>query len=160
MTESTEKNLFFYDMSLGKIAIAEKDGFITHISLLEFNPDGYKICETAAIKNAYNQLLEYLNGERKIFNIPFKFELGTEFQQSVWNALCKIPYGQTMAYSEIASEIGRPKAVRAVGAAAGKNPLMIVVPCHRMVGKDKGMTGFACGIEVKKKLLDIESKYL
>ncbi len=82
---------------------------------------------------------------------------GTEFQHKVWNELCNIPYGETRSYKDIARKIGNPRAVRAVGGANNKNKLMIVVPCHRVIGTDGSLTGYAGGIEVKKKLLDLES---
>jgi methylated-DNA-[protein]-cysteine S-methyltransferase len=81
---------------------------------------------------------------------------GTAFQEAVWRSLCKIPYGETVTYAQIASEIGRPKAVRAVGAAVGANPLMIVIPCHRVIGKDRTLTGFGGGLDLKTRLLAIE----
>ena len=82
---------------------------------------------------------------------------GTEFQHKVWNELCNTPYGETRSYKDIARKIGNPRAVRAVGGANNKNKLMIVVPCHRVIGTDGSLTGYAGGIEVKKKLLDLES---
>ena len=105
----------------------------------------------------YNQIIEYLAGQRKIFNFNYKLE-GTDFQKKVWQKLCEIPYGQTKTYSQIAEEIKNPKAVRAVGMANNKNPLCIVVPCHRVIGKNGKLIGYAGGIDMKKSLLDIEYK--
>lgn len=105
----------------------------------------------------YNQIIEYLAGQRKIFNFNYKLE-GTDFQKKVWQKLCEIPYGQTKTYSQIAEEIKNPKAVRAVGMANNKNPLCIVVPCHRVIGKNGKLIGYAGGIDMKKSLLDIEHK--
>jgi len=104
-----------------------------------------------------NQLSEYYENKRKAFDLPVDLR-GTDFQQSVWTALLNIPFGQTCTYSDIAQEIGNEKAVRAVGAACGANPLMIVVPCHRVVGKDGGMHGFAGegGVSTKQTLLKHE----
>lgn len=138
------------------MTIAEEGGYITHISLNDFCGDGYNFRQTVVLENAFKEICQYLNGKRKSFDIPFKFDCGTVFQRKVWNALTQIPYGETRSYSDIAAAIGSPKAVRAVGSAAGKNPILIVVPCHRMIGKDGSMTGFGCGIEIKKKLLNIE----
>ena len=84
--------------------------------------------------------------------------LGTEFQKRVWKALLTIPYGETMSYGELAKKIGEPKAVRAVGAANGQNPIPIIVPCHRVIGSDGSLTGFGGGLENKKKLLELESR--
>ena len=105
---------------------------------------------------ALNQLDEYFCGTRKAFDLPIEMH-GTEFQHKVWNELCNIPYGETRSYKDIARKIGNPRAVRAVGGANNKNKLMIVVPCHRVIGTDGSLTGYAGGIEVKKKLLDLES---
>jgi len=102
-----------------------------------------------------DQITEYLDGVRKSFSIPFDYN-GTEFQQAVWRALCEIPYGETKSYSDIAHHIQKPAAVRAVGAAIGKNPVLITVPCHRVVGKDGSLTGFRGGLEMKKQLLILE----
>lgn len=101
------------------------------------------------------QLLDYLNNHRRNFNLPLDLK-GTDFQESVWQALQHIPYGNTLSYSDIAHSIDKPKAVRAVGAAIGANPLMIVIPCHRVIAKSGHLTGFRGGISTKEKLLAIE----
>lgn len=101
------------------------------------------------------ELKEYFAGERKEFTNPIDYH-GTEFQVSVWNALCEIPYGETKSYSEIANHIKKPAAVRAVGAAIGANPLLITVPCHRVVGKNGSLTGYRGGLVMKSKLLKLE----
>ena len=103
----------------------------------------------------YTQVNEYLTGRRKQFDVPLKYQ-GTQFQQSVWQELQKIPYGETRSYQEIAIGIGNEKAVRAVGQANNKNPIMIIIPCHRVIHKNGDITGFACGVEVKRYLLDLE----
>ncbi len=104
------------------------------------------------------QVDEYLTGERAQFDFPYELH-GTPFQLAVWQALGEIPYGQTRTYQEIANAIGRPRAVRAVGAAIGKNPLQIVVPCHRVIGTNGSLTGYAGGLVMKKTLLDLERHY-
>lgn len=101
------------------------------------------------------ELTEYLRGERQTFSIPFDYR-GTPFQLAVWNALCEIPYGQTWSYSDIASHIQNPAAVRAVGAAIGANPILITVPCHRVIGKNGTLTGYRGGLEMKTQLLQLE----
>jgi methylated-DNA-[protein]-cysteine S-methyltransferase len=101
------------------------------------------------------QFTEYLQGKRSLFTIPIDF-LGTAFQISIWNVLCEIPFGQTSSYSEIAERIHRPKAVRAVGTAIGANPILIVVPCHRVIGKNNKLMGYRSGLEMKAKLLQLE----
>jgi methylated-DNA-[protein]-cysteine S-methyltransferase len=105
------------------------------------------------------QLVEYFEGSRKNFAISFDYR-GTAFQLAVWNALCEIPYGQTKSYSDIANAISKPTAVRAVGAAIGKNPILITVPCHRVIGKNGSLTGFRGGLEMKTELLDLERQNL
>ncbi len=101
------------------------------------------------------QIGEYFAGERKTFNIPLDLR-GTQFQTETWKALAEIPYGATWTYSQQAAHIGRPKAVRAVGAANGRNPVSIVLPCHRVIGADGSLTGFAGGLEAKRHLLVLE----
>lgn len=102
------------------------------------------------------ELVEYFNGERQSFDLPVDF-MGTNFQESVWTELQNIPFGEKRTYTDIAENIGRPSSVRAVGAAIGANPVMIVVPCHRVVGKNGKMTGFRGGIPMKESLLGLES---
>lgn len=102
------------------------------------------------------QYEEYFAGERSIFDFPLDLQ-GTPFQKQVWQALLQIPYGKTTCYSEIANSIDRPKAIRAVGGAIGANPVLIAVPCHRIIGKNGKLTGFSAGIPLKKVLLEIES---
>ncbi len=113
-------------------------------------------CQTgdALTDQALGQVGEYLAGERRLFDLSLAPK-GTIFQQQVWQALLQIPYGQTRTYSEIAAQIGRPRAVRAVGTAIGKNPIPIIVPCHRVVAKN-GLGGFSLGLPIKKRLLQIE----
>jgi methylated-DNA-[protein]-cysteine S-methyltransferase len=103
------------------------------------------------------QLKEYFSGKRKVFDLPLDFK-GTDFQKSVWEALIQIPYGETRTYGEIAKQLKRPKAMRAVGAANGKNPIAIIAACHRVIGASGALTGFAGGIETKAHLLNIEKE--
>lgn len=111
--------------------------------------------ETRLALWAAAELDEYFSGRRKSFTVPLSPH-GTEFQLSVWQALRDIPYGQTRTYGEIAAAVGRPRAARAVGMANHDNPLLILTPCHRVVGKGGALTGFACGLEVKRRLLELE----
>ena len=111
------------------------------------------------LQRASEQLLAYFRGERQTFDLPLAPQ-GTEFQKSVWQALLTIPYGQTRSYGELAAQIGQPKASRAVGAANGRNPLSIVVPCHRVIGSSGKLTGFGGGLEAKELLLKLESRQL
>ena len=115
--------------------------------------------ETPLTGRAAAELEEYFSGRRKIFTVPLSPH-GTQFQLAVWKALRDIPYGQTRTYGEIAGLVGRPKAARAVGMANHDNPLLIFTPCHRVVGKNGALTGFACGLEVKRRLLELEGAYI
>jgi methylated-DNA-[protein]-cysteine S-methyltransferase len=101
------------------------------------------------------QFIEYLQGDRTLFTIPVDF-IGTAFQMSIWNALLEIPFGETCSYSDIAERIQKPQAVRAVGTAIGANPVLIVVPCHRVIGKNNTLTGYRSGLDMKAKLLQLE----
>lgn len=105
---------------------------------------------------AKEQLDEYFAGERRQFDLPLEL-CGTPFQKQVWNSLLTIPFGQTRTYGQLADQIGNPKAVRAVGAANGKNPISIIVPCHRVIGASGKLTGFAGGLDAKKMLLQLEA---
>ncbi|MET0292743.1 MAG: methylated-DNA--[protein]-cysteine S-methyltransferase [Steroidobacteraceae bacterium] len=111
--------------------------------------------ENAVLCEAERQLQEYFAGTRRSFDLPLHFS-GTEFQQRVWNALLTIPFGETRSYGDIAVQLGNPRAVRAVGAANGKNPLSIVAPCHRVIGSNGQLVGFAGGVETKRYLLGHE----
>lgn len=107
---------------------------------------------------AYEQLMEYFEGKRRIFELPLKLQ-GTEFQIAVWRELLKIPYGETRSYKDIAEAVGRPKAYRAVGMANHNNPIGIVVPCHRVVGADGRLVGYAGGVSIKRALLRLEAQH-
>lgn len=111
--------------------------------------------EIQILSQAKSQLEEYLSGKRKAFELPFDVE-GTPFQKQVWKELSKIPYGKTVSYRELAQRIKREKAVRAVGTANGKNPLCIIVPCHRVIAADGSLGGYSGGLKLKQKLLELE----
>jgi methylated-DNA-[protein]-cysteine S-methyltransferase len=115
----------------------------------------YKENSSPVIEHAVSQLNEYLKGERKDFDIPLMMA-GTDFQKTVWNNLLKIPYGKTCSYIELADTIGDKKAVRAVASANGANAVSIIIPCHRVIGSDGSLTGYAGGLAVKKRLLKLE----
>jgi methylated-DNA-[protein]-cysteine S-methyltransferase len=109
------------------------------------------------LKQAGRELNEYLAGKRTGFSVPIASD-GTEFQREVWKQIARIPFGKTISYSELARRAGAPKATRAAGTATGRNPLSIIVPCHRVVGKDGGLGGYAGGLDRKKSLLKIETR--
>jgi len=147
------------DTILGDIAIAGDEAGLKFINFrkghnaMAIGTDWKK--DPAFLKNAVDQLTAYFEGSLKAFDFALA-PAGTPFQQSVWKALAKIPYGKTASYKDIAISVGNPKAVRAVGAANGRNPLPIVVPCHRVIGADGKLVGYAGGLEIKKRLLGLE----
>ena len=119
--------------------------------------DGGTTAPNGVILNALRQLEEYFSGSRKSFDLPTNPH-GTPFQRSVWAALCDIPYGKTRTYGEIAANIGNEKASRAVGMANNRNPIAIIIPCHRVIGANGKLVGYAGGLEVKRFLLELENK--
>jgi methylated-DNA-[protein]-cysteine S-methyltransferase len=138
----------------GELLVAKEDGAVVEIHFRPRDVDGLR--DDGAIADVAEQLQEYFRGERQSFDLNLA-PRGTGFQLDVWRALQRIPYGETRSYSDIAREIGRPAAVRAVGAANGANPIPIVIPCHRVVGSNGSLTGFGGGIETKRWLLELES---
>ena len=153
------KNSFYYDTKIGRIEIEENGEAITKIDYVPKDieaTDDRK--QTELIKAAIKQLDEYFQGKRSIFDLPLAPE-GTEFQKKVWNALKEIPFGETKSYGEIAKIIGNEKASRAVGMANNKNPIMIVIPCHRVIGANGKLVGYAAGLEVKENLINLEKSY-
>ena len=117
----------------------------------------FKIETSSILEQTKKQLDEYFAGNRKIFDIPLH-PVGTDFQKKVWNALLDIPYGETRSYKEIAINIGKPNGIRAVAGAIGANGISIFIPCHRVIGSDHSLTGFAGGLPAKRILLEIESE--
>lgn len=146
---------YTYPTQIGSITLTEMDGAISSISTSCEVGDECEHVETPLIKRAMTQILEYLEGKRKTFDFPIAWQ-GTPFQIKVWEALRNIPYGETRSYGQIAAAIGNPKASRAVGMANNRNPLLIVVPCHRVVGADGSLVGYAAGLSIKKHLLELE----
>lgn len=151
------KNIWHYESPIGTLWIAEEDQAITYLKFDKGQKDwsAYKQNETALIKKTKNQLEEYFNGNRNKFTLPIAPH-GTEFQKSVWEALLNIPYGETRSYRDIAIKINNPKAARAVGLANNRNPIAVIIPCHRVIGHDGGLTGYAGGLDIKQFLLDLE----
>ena len=143
------------DSPIGKIAIFAENEKIIRLELKTEQKADFAI-EEKILEKAKEQLFEYFSGKREFFELEYEFS-GTKFQKSVWNELLKIPFGETKTYGEIAKKIGNPKAGRAVGSACNKNPLPIIVPCHRVIGANGKLTGFACGTETKEWLLDHEA---
>jgi methylated-DNA-[protein]-cysteine S-methyltransferase len=148
--------LFFRETSIGKIGIAEKDGCISHLFLpTDCAPQDMEIGETPLLKQAFEQLELYLNGQLKEFTVPLKAE-GTDFMKSVWQKLLDVPYGQTASYKDIAIAVGNHRGYRAVGMANNRNPIPIIIPCHRIIGSNGDLVGYGGGVEMKVKLLGLE----
>lgn len=144
----------FLNSEIGTVCVEDNGTAVTAVYICENIQSSEKSLLT---EKALKQLEEYFCGSRKQFDLPLEMH-GTDFQLKVWNALCDIPYGETRSYKDIAEAIGNPKAVRAVGGANHKNKLMIVVPCHRVIGANGGLVGYAGGINIKEKLLNIEKQ--
>ena len=154
------KRVFFYDFPIGSLGIAEEDGSICRVSFQGKDTfSGFPTAETPLIQNAAAQLAEYFAGRRVDFKLPLIMR-GTDFQRSVWTALLSIPYGETRSYQDIAVQIGNPKACRAVGMANNRNPVAIIVPCHRVIGRSGGLTGYAGGLSAKQVLLELEARHV
>ncbi|MBQ6622452.1 MAG: methylated-DNA--[Mogibacterium sp.] len=154
----------YYNDIIGRIRITAEDHAVTAIEFMngreEVTCTGEGDGESQALLDkAYRQIDEYLRGQREEFTFPIRIA-GTEFQQEVWSTLLTIPYGETRTYGEVAEMIGNPNACRAVGMANNRNRLPIVIPCHRVIGKDGRLIGYNGGIEIKKKLLEIERRGL
>ena len=148
----------FYDSPIGILQISEDDGKITKIYPYQKESDPtVGMQHSELLKDACRQLDEYFQGKRKEFDLPLAYT-GTPFQESVWRELQRIPYGETRSYEDIAIGVGNPKAVRAVGQANNKNPILLLIPCHRVIHKNGDISGFACGIETKKYLLELEGQ--
>ena len=143
-----------YRTTFGMFRIEYDNDVVTGLRLCNDCSDTGK--RNVLTDNVYRQLTQYFDGKRTSFDFPYELR-GTDFQKKVWAELCKIPYGCTKSYKEIAEAVGNPKAFRAVGMANNKNPIAIVVPCHRVIGSNGSMTGYAYGIDMKKKLLMLEN---
>lgn len=159
-------NLFFAidTISKFKIAVVASEHGIEQIHINPKSPYLFKENTTKLqpddpyLFNAFKQLREYFNRSRQKFDMPLNPK-GTEFQKSVWKEVSKIPFGKTRTYREIALKVGDIKTIRAIGKANGANPIPIIIPCHRVIGSDGSMTGYAAGIDVKEKLLALEGVF-
>ncbi len=151
----------YYESPLGLIKIGGTDSYITELSFLDnSNQLEYGIPGVSdLLHECTEQLIEYFQGRRKAFEIPVHQE-GTEFQKGVWNELLQIPYGKTISYLDLSKRLGDPKAVRAVANSNGKNKIMLLVPCHRVIGTDRTLVGYAGGMQRKKWLLQHEFRIL
>lgn len=149
---------YIFESPVGTLTLCVNERAVTALSYTpDAEPDLSRIGRTRSdiLYEAYSELGEYFAGKRRSFEVPVETS-GTPFQKSVWDALCEIPYGETRSYKDIAVRIGKPLAARAVGQANNKNPVMIIVPCHRVIGSGGALTGYACGLSVKEYLLEFE----
>ncbi|WKV13637.1 methylated-DNA--[protein]-cysteine S-methyltransferase [Marivirga harenae] len=146
---------FFIDTKIGKLLVGISKNKIGKIS---FNQPDFSLkgIKPKVVNNLENQLLEYFMGHRKTFQIDYNL-IGTEFQKEVWQKLLDIPYGKTISYGKLAAQMGDVKKIRAVANAVGKNPVPIVIPCHRVVGVHGNLTGYIGGLANKKYLIELES---
>lgn len=146
--------LGYLDTKIGTLLIKEENEKIVLIELVDIKES--KEEETKLIIEAKSQLSKYFNGSLKEFNLNYELK-GTNYQKKIWNELTKIPYGSTISYQELARRVGNIKGSRSAGAACGKNNILIVVPCHRVIGKNGKLTGFTGGLTIKEQLLNLEN---
>jgi methylated-DNA-[protein]-cysteine S-methyltransferase len=142
---------------VGTLTLVEDDGALAGVYLDTYTPPKAERRASPLLDQARAQLNEYFEGKRDDFELPLKLD-GTDFQRAVWKALTKIPFGEVRSYADIAKAIGKPTAVRAVGAANGANPIAVIVPCHRVIGSDGSLTGYGGGLPRKKWLLAHENR--
>lgn len=158
------KTYTYIETSIGKMLLLAEYDSLTGIYLeqeinrqilddsWQYNP------QSNILQVTRQQIIEYLNKQRTTFILKYHFTTGTKLQQSVWNSLVKIGYGKLQTYKDIAAVVGKPKAVRAVANAIGRNPLLLLIPCHRVIGSDNKLRGFSAGVEIKEQLLRLESE--
>jgi methylated-DNA-[protein]-cysteine S-methyltransferase len=153
----------FIPTPVGKLKLVASDKGLVAVLWENDHPNRVRLSDAEendqhpTLLKAERQLQEYFSGQRQDFDLPLDMR-GTDFQKNVWEALRTIPFGETRSYGELAVRLGKPSASRAVGAANGRNPISIVVPCHRVIGSSGKLTGFAGGLEVKAHLLSLETK--
>ena len=150
------KQILIVSSPVGPLTLTQEDQALTGLHFGEHPQQGAE-GPTPLLEEAARQLEEYFVGQRKVFSLPLAPK-GTEFQLRVWQALLQIPYGETRSYGELAAMVGNPKACRAVGGANHRNPLSILIPCHRVVGTKGSLTGYAGGLAIKEFLLKLESE--
>ena len=149
-------NTHHYKSPVGILEITADEQAVTEVYILKESPVNMQTSSNPIIIEACKQFDEYFRGERRVFDLPISPKGGTPFQQTVWKQLQEIPYSQTISYSQLAQAVGNPKACRAVGSANGKNPISIIIPCHRVIASGGGLGGYASGVVNKKVLLDSE----
>jgi methylated-DNA-[protein]-cysteine S-methyltransferase len=154
----------YMDSPIGRLLLLSDGDVLTGLYMNEWEtllaeiPDAKENATLPVLAQAREQLTAYFAGEQQAFQLPLGMQ-GTDFQRLVWRELCNIPYGETISYGELARRIGNPKASRAVGLANGRNPVSIIVPCHRVIGADKTLTGYGGGLSRKQALLEHEARF-
>jgi len=152
------KTTYYYNSPIGTIKLVCNENFLQEMEFTDETGENSQK-QSKVISTCKEQLDRYFAGKLTKFNIPLDIVKGTAFQRNVWKALQSIPYGETRSYKEIAIQIGNPKAVRAVGGANNKNPIGIVIPCHRVIGSNGKLVGYASGLDKKEMLLKIEADF-
>ena len=165
MSDRSIEDYCYYRSPIGLIRMGETGGFLTRADFVEqspelvhFQPDSISNSSTL-LKNACRQLNEYFEGRRKKFDLALQPH-GTDFQRSAWESLLRIPYGETRSYLQQAESIRKPRAIRAIGQANSRNPISIIIPCHRVIGKNGSLTGYAGGLNRKTRLLALEHSFM
>ena len=165
MSDRYIEDYCYYQSPIGLIRMGETGGFLTRSNFVEqspesehFQPDSISNSSTL-LKNACRQLNEYFEGRRKKFDLALQPD-GTDFQRSAWESLLRIPYGETRSYLQQAESIRNPRAIRAIGQANSRNPISIIIPCHRVIGKNGSLTGYAGGLNRKTRLLALEHSFM
>ncbi len=151
------KDFAIYETKMGYFMIKHENEHLVYLKKLHDENITDFGTKTELTDTVYTQLLEYFDGKRKRFDVPYQMN-GTDFQKKVWSALCDIPYGETRSYKEIAMAVGNPKASRAIGMANNKNPITVIVPCHRVIGTSGKLVGYAGGLTMKEYLLKMEGE--
>ncbi|MCF8278162.1 MAG: methylated-DNA--[protein]-cysteine S-methyltransferase [Flavobacteriales bacterium] len=149
-------NVGFVKSPIGWLKITQENGALSEVHFVDDDANNYAEPTDGILKVCSLQLTEYFEGRRTVFDIPLA-PIGTDFQKTVWKELQSIPFGKTISYMDMAKRLGDPKVIRAAGTANGKNPIAIIIPCHRVVGSDGSLTGYAGGLKRKQWLLEHES---
>ena len=165
MSDRSIEDYCYYQSPIGLIGMGVTGGFLTRANFVQQSPEsGHFQSDTVSnsstlLKDACRQLDEYFEGRRQKFDLALKPH-GTDFQLSAWESLFQIPYGETRSYLQQAESISNPKAIRAIGQANSKNPISIIIPCHRVIGKNGSLTGYAGGLDRKNRLLEMEQSFI
>ena len=165
MSDGSIEDYCFYQSPIGLIRISETGGFLTGADFVQQSPESEHFQSVSIpnsntlLKDICRQLDEYFEGRRQKFDLALKPH-GTDFQRSAWESLLRIPYGETRSYLQQAESIRNPRAIRAIGQANSRNPISIIIPCHRVIGKNGSLTGYAGGLDRKTRLLALEHRFM